>query len=379
MSMVQNRNLFTLLTGAAVLTGASVLLLRFLKKPDANSTIDPQVIDREVIIKVLKELKKELFSVFQNFAAVAINIKQQSMGRARPEDIKMMLLEQPMFRGEIEQVEEMVYGQFRITKQQFEHYCQHIYRDDPTIKELQKQMKESFDRSFTGQSPDPKTDIPAFLTADTTFEILEKVMTESALKLNEKLLELQERGEQINFQSPKMMEIMQSLKMDSSKKDILEQYGLNKFEDPGSKILQYATQVYSQQQNSSFNLKMKQLDMKYQQIMEQLIMQGPMSNEELKQRMEQVPQQESSFPFQGVQDVQDPKIPPKQEEQKQQEEQPQQAPLEKGNEGPENQNQEAQQEQIQQVQQQQEQHVNQPQDNPAPEQQQVQEENQQSS
>jgi hypothetical protein len=51
-------------------------------------------------------------------------------------------------------------------------------------------MKDSFDRSFTGLGPDPKTEIPAFLTAEKTFEILERVMTESALKLNEKLLEL---------------------------------------------------------------------------------------------------------------------------------------------------------------------------------------------
>ncbi|CAD8070054.1 unnamed protein product [Paramecium sonneborni] len=307
MNKVESNKIFTLLTGAAVFTGVSVLLFRFLKKPDEKLSIDPQVIDRETVIKILKELKKELFTVFQNFAAVAINVKQQSMGRARPEDIKMMLLEQPMFRGEIEQVEEMVYSQFKITKQQVEHYCQNIYRDDPTIKELQKQMKESFERSFSGQSPDPQTDIPPFLTADTTFEILEKVMTESALKLNEKLLELQEKGEQINFQSPRMMEIMQSLKMDSSKKQILEQYGLNKFEDPGSKILQYATQVYSQQPNNNFTIKMKQLDMKYQSIMEQLIMQGPMSNEELKQRMEQPPQQ---IPFQ---DIHQSHVPPKQE------------------------------------------------------------------
>ncbi|CAD8058371.1 unnamed protein product [Paramecium primaurelia] len=374
MSKVDNKKIFALMTGAAVLTGTSILLYRFLKKSDGKSIIEPQVIDRETIIKVLKELKKELFTVFQNFAAVAINIKQQSMGRARPEDIKMMLLEQPMFRGEIEQVEEMVYNQFRMTKQQVEHYCQNVYRDDPTIKELQKQMKESFDRSFSGQSPDPKTDIPAFLTADTTFEILEKVMTESALKLNEKLLELQDRGEQINFQSPKMMEIMQSLKMDSSKKDILEQYGLNKFEDPGSKILQYATQVYSQQANSNFNIKMKQLDMKYQSIMEQLIMQGPMSNEELKQRMEQVPQQQASFPFQGSQE---PQIPLKQEEQKQQEEQPKEVPLEKVNDEPEKQNLEEQQQQQQEQQQEAEIHVNQPQEQPVLEQQQVQEENQQ--
>ncbi|CAD8074606.1 unnamed protein product [Paramecium sonneborni] len=300
MSKVENNKIFTLLTGAAVLTGASVLLFNFLKKSDGKINTEHQIIDRETIIKILKELKKELFTVFQNFAAVAINIKQQSMGRARPEDIKMMLLEQPMFRGEIEQVEEMVYKSFKITKQQVEHFCQHVYRDDPTIKDLQKEMKESFDRSFAGQSPDPKTDIPPFLTADLTFEILEKVMTESALKLNEKLLELQEKGEQINFQSPKMMEIMQSLKMESSKKDILEQYGLNQFEDPGNKILQYATQVYSQQANSHFNTKMRQLDLIYQAIMEQLIMQGPMSNEELKQKMLSVPQKQ--FPFQNAQE-----------------------------------------------------------------------------
>lgn len=38
-----------------------------------------------------------------------------------------------------------------------------------------------------------------------------------------------------------MMEIMSSLKMDGGKKEILSAYGLDQFEDAGSKILQFAT------------------------------------------------------------------------------------------------------------------------------------------
>lgn len=53
-------------------------------------------------------------------------------------------------------------------------------------------MKESFEKSFSGIAPDSKTDLPPFLTPELTFQILERVMTESALKLNEKLLDLQE-------------------------------------------------------------------------------------------------------------------------------------------------------------------------------------------
>lgn len=77
-----------------------------------------------------------MFTVFQNFSAVSMNIKQQSMGRARPEDIKMMLLEQPMFRGEIEGVEESVYSSHGVTKQQVQNLCENVYREDNEIKEL---------------------------------------------------------------------------------------------------------------------------------------------------------------------------------------------------------------------------------------------------
>lgn len=78
-------------------------------------------------------------------------------------------------------------------------------------------MKDQFDKSFQGVAPDSKSTIPEFLTPTVTVEILEKVMLQSAQKLNSKLLELQEQGEQISFNNPKMMEIMSSLKMDGGK------------------------------------------------------------------------------------------------------------------------------------------------------------------
>lgn len=66
-------------------------------------------------------------------------------------------------------------------------------------------MKDSFDNSFLGVAPDAKTDIPDFLTPDVTFQILEKVMLQSALKLNQKLTEFKESGEEINFNNPRLM------------------------------------------------------------------------------------------------------------------------------------------------------------------------------
>lgn len=41
------------------------------------------------------------------------------MGKARPEEVKAMLLEQPMFRGEIESVEDGVYDNFGVSKAHF--------------------------------------------------------------------------------------------------------------------------------------------------------------------------------------------------------------------------------------------------------------------
>lgn len=66
-------------------------------------------------------------------------------------------------------------------------------------------MKDSFDKSFSGIPPDSKVEIPVFLTPALCFEILEKVMIESAIKLNQKLLEFKESGEEVNFNNPKLM------------------------------------------------------------------------------------------------------------------------------------------------------------------------------
>ncbi|KAM3135745.1 hypothetical protein pb186bvf_012142 [Paramecium bursaria] len=247
------------------------------------------VLDRQKVITILKEMKKEFYTVFQNFAAISQNIKQQTMGRAKPTEIKMMVLEQPMFRGEIDTIEQQVYEKYGTNKREFEYACSHTYKEDPTVKQLSKDMKDSFDRAFQGLAPDSKTDIPAFLTPELAIEILEKIMMESAMRLNEKLLELQEAGEQISYNNPKMMEVMQTLKMDSSKKDILKSYNLDVYDDSGSQILQFATQTYTKSNVGGFNDKMNKLDIKYQQIMEVLLTSGAMSNQDLQLKLRQEP------------------------------------------------------------------------------------------
>lgn len=50
-------------------------------------------IDLATVIAILKELRKEMYSVFTNFSMVSMQVKQQTMGRARPEEVKIMLLE----------------------------------------------------------------------------------------------------------------------------------------------------------------------------------------------------------------------------------------------------------------------------------------------
>lgn len=112
-----------------------------------------------------------------------------------------------MFKSEIDNVEQAIYGKFDISKEEFQAICD-SYDLDEEIQGIQKEMKESFDKSFQGIAPDPKTDIPEFLTASKTIEILRRVMTESAVKLNEKLLELMEAGEQIDINNPRLMQIM---------------------------------------------------------------------------------------------------------------------------------------------------------------------------
>ena len=84
--------------GAVVLTavaGAAFLYSRGkeIKKPVVQS----KAVTRELAVRILKEIQREMFTVLTNVAMLANQIKEHSRGRAGPQEIKDFLLNHSNF------------------------------------------------------------------------------------------------------------------------------------------------------------------------------------------------------------------------------------------------------------------------------------------
>jgi hypothetical protein len=83
----------TLLFGTLLTGGIVGLMYAFSKlKNQKNPIRRARQVPKEVIIRVLKEIDNEMFSVLSNIAMVANQLKQQARGRLPNEEIRDFLL-----------------------------------------------------------------------------------------------------------------------------------------------------------------------------------------------------------------------------------------------------------------------------------------------
>lgn len=83
-----------LLVGGALLLGgvASVAYFYSNRKETKKPIVQSKAVSRELTIRILKEVQREMFTVLTNVAMLANQIKEHSRGRAGPQEIKDFLL-----------------------------------------------------------------------------------------------------------------------------------------------------------------------------------------------------------------------------------------------------------------------------------------------
>jgi len=261
--------------GGVLLAGGVAGFLYVYNKQKENklaNTEPSKEVSRELVIRVLKELQREMFSVLTNISMISNQIKEQSRGRLPVHEIKEFLLNHnPQTRDQIKQISETIYEKYGLEEKDLKNACEVTFQDDKEIRTLLNEAKVTFDKAFTGVPPDLKTEIPAFLTAEVTLNLMKKIMKESLFKIQQFLQNLKEKGITISYQNPKVLMGLQDLKLDDIRKQILIEEGLDKFQDPALKIFQYATQKYSSEDPDQFNQKFMKLEMQNQKAMDALI------------------------------------------------------------------------------------------------------------
>lgn len=83
-----------ILISSALLAGGAVgaFYLYNKNKDTKTTTSESKVIGRELVIRILKEIDREMFSVLSNISMISNQIKEQSRGRVSHNEIKDFLL-----------------------------------------------------------------------------------------------------------------------------------------------------------------------------------------------------------------------------------------------------------------------------------------------
>ncbi|EGR31036.1 hypothetical protein IMG5_119090, partial [Ichthyophthirius multifiliis] len=236
---------------------------------NSSSVSGQQTLTKEVMMKTLKSLKKELFASALQISMMVQQIKQQAGGKLNF-DMKEFIYSYPAITQEIANSENKAYQKNGITQEIFQWNCENTYKNDKQIQEIQEELKKMFDQAVLGYPPDAKTEIPEFLTSQKLLEIIEKIMRQTTKSMQQKFLEMKQQHGQLNLNDPRIIQQMSSLKLEDIKNEILQQYGLDDFDDPSTKILQYATQKYNMQ-DQQFSMKMATLELKHRKSMETIM------------------------------------------------------------------------------------------------------------
>ncbi len=83
-----------LLVGALLAGGAAGLAYLYNKTKDEQmAKFRPRTVSRKLIVRILKEVQREMFGVLTSVAMITTQIKEQYKGRITPDEIKNFLLE----------------------------------------------------------------------------------------------------------------------------------------------------------------------------------------------------------------------------------------------------------------------------------------------
>ncbi len=116
-----------LLVGALLAGGAAGLAYLYNKTKDEQmAKFRPRTVSRKLIVRILKEVQREMFGVLTSVAMITTQIKEQYKVRITPDEIKNFLLEHSKSCGENFSYDHR-YSNKRTNEENFRHALQKIW------------------------------------------------------------------------------------------------------------------------------------------------------------------------------------------------------------------------------------------------------------
>lgn len=158
--MIANRRQLSFIVGGAATTFGLLYLIYNNYQKSRSGQFD---LPREVALKVLRELRRELYPVFKKILKASKGMRmaarQQRRGpRSMPGDPlssfdKIELCEIPEFREMIQSVESAVYTKYNLeNKEIFEKFCLNLQRTDSEVNQLMTSIHDMYLQAKQGEN-----------------------------------------------------------------------------------------------------------------------------------------------------------------------------------------------------------------------------------
>lgn len=205
------------LVGGLCAAAGFAALVYYLADDGTGAKTTPTVrLNRDQLIRVLNELRKETSSAFVTIAGCAMSVKEQTQNRIDDESLKAVLVAQPTIKDLMKHAEAKVFERFGVSEEQVRHAYLKDFKDDPysphsEVRRLSSDLQKGLDDAYRGLAPKAGQSLPKFLTPRKVVEVINELYHISAREMLRQIEELRAQGTQISTNDARFYQLAESV------------------------------------------------------------------------------------------------------------------------------------------------------------------------
>jgi len=228
-----------ILTGALA-AGAVIGLVYLFKRHQKSKNFqnDSNEISRDLLMRILKDFDKEMFSLLNLIAHVSRQIIKQSQRSLSIDEIKAVLYGNNLrIEEEMNKIRKKVYKKYGVQETEVNKALSHISKKDREIVGIVQKSLLELQEAYKGKLLLTLKVFPSFMTPEFVLNTIVQVKKQLLLEAKNNLPSNKSRKEILNLIDPSLE--------DAIKERVYKQEGLDRFDDPPEKIILFAMNKYS--------------------------------------------------------------------------------------------------------------------------------------
>jgi len=228
-----------ILTGALA-AGAVIGLVYLFKRHQKSKNFqnDSNEISRDLLMRILKDFDKEMFTLLNLIAHVSRQIIKQSQRSLSIDEIKAVLYGNNLrIEEEMNKIRKKVYKKYGVQETEVNKALSHISKKDREIVGIVQKSLLELQEAYKGKLLLTLKVFPSFMTPEFVLNTIVQVKKQLLLEAKNNLPSNKSRKEILNLIDPSLE--------DAIKERVYKQEGLDRFDDPPEKIILFAMNKYS--------------------------------------------------------------------------------------------------------------------------------------